>query len=677
MCGITGIVDLSGRPVRAGLLRAMNERVRHRGPDDEGFVVVEPGSGEWRAFAGPASPAAVRAALPPIEAADSLLRGSVALGHRRYSIIDLSPGGHQPLFDAGGRCCVVFNGEIYNYVEVRGKLEALGAVFRTGSDTEVIVEAYRRWGTECFAELNGMWALALYDFERRRVVLSRDRLGKLPLYWARHGETVYFASEIKSLLAVPELRSARSVNEAAVAPYLLHGLRDVDGETFFRGVHTLPAGSWAVVDHAFPASATRFWTVPGQRLREADVGADEAARRVRDLLEDSVRIRMRADVPWCVELSGGLDSSALVALSSRAAGAPVTTFTVRFPEKEWNEEEYARAVAERYGVDYRVIDSPVDNFWSEILRFTYLQEEPYHAPNLHTNQVIRRTMRAEGFKMILNGAAGDELFAGYGAYYNPYQRQNLAGGRLGTYVRAAVQRSESDRVLRSLASPLVSWARDMGTWLAGPRAAGVHGYLPGPLPRMRSVEATLHRQLYQDITRTKLPYWMRSGDKMTMGIPMESRAPFLDYRLVETAFTLPTGYLIRGGWHKWILRKALEDVLPADVVWRRVKMGFPFPWERFFDESRGLLMHLVRSAENPYVDTSRPELLLRNWRAVSFLLWYELFFNDRHALLEEMQAMAAAGQPPVDYGFVPEYLSDPVRYPAAAPRARPAMAGGA
>jgi asparagine synthase (glutamine-hydrolysing) len=358
-------------------------------------------------------------------------------------------------------------------------------------------------------------------------------------------------------------------------------------------------------------------------------------------------------------MSGGMDSSTLVALASGLSASRVTTYTVRFPEPEWNEEPFARAVAERFGVDYRVLESPSDDFWSRILAFTRLEEEPYHAPNLQTNQVIWAQMRAQGTKVSLNGAAGDEVFAGYGGYYAPAQAENLLHGRFRAYARNAWSHSEGTGRVRALSAPVGSLARAAAKGTVGAalvRARGLPRHLRGLTAALSpGAGATLSHRLREDLTNALIPYWLTSGDRGCMGVPVEVRAPFLDYRVVDYAFTLPTSYLVRDGWHKWLLRKAMEDVLPADVVWRKRKLGFPFPVERFYARSASVIDLLFARADNPYVDTSAGGASRRDWRVISFLLWYELFFNDNTSLFRELEAAAppTAGD---GWGHVPQYL---------------------
>lgn len=653
MCGIAGICDLEGRAVPAGELLDMTHAIAHRGPDDEGYILISESSSV--SYSGESSPAAVGSALPRFAPNANSFAAHIALGHRRFSIIDLSPGGHQPFFDRERSCCVVFNGEIYNYVEVARELGAKGVRFSTQSDTEVLVEAYKYWGPEAFSRLNGFWALALYDFRKRQLILSRDRIGKKPLYWTKVDSRVYFASEIKSLLEVPEVRRGRRVNDEAIYRWLAFGQKDLDFSTCFEGIHSLPSAAWTVLDKNFPGETKTFWRVPDRRLTESDVSPHDAAVTLRETLQEAVRVRLRSDVPLGVELSGGLDSSTLVALAAQAGSGKVTTYTIRFPEKQWNEEGFARSVAERYDVDYRVIDSPTENFWLDIRPFTHLEEEPYHSPNLQTNQVIWTQMRAMGTKVSLNGAGGDENFAGYSQYFLAAQIERLLSGRLRSYFGNAFSYSEGRTNIRVALNPLISLASEaLGrTGLRKPRL----GYFRGTaLPGRKSQPLTLADALYSDMTNTLMPYWLRSGDRGYMGIPLEVRAPFLDYRVIELAFQLPTGYLFRNGWHKWILRKAVEDLLPADVVWRRRKMGFPFPYERFYAENEQIIDLILDQASNPYIDLTKKRVVRDNWRVLGFVLWYEYFFNENWSMFDAIRHKAQQSAPSANYGFTPHFL---------------------
>ena len=680
MCAIAGIVNLNGRPVDAGLLRRMNDQLRHRGPDDEGYILIQQEIPSWAEYSGDHSPRVVRDAYPVLRNSHTHAHFTIGLAHRRFAIVDLTTRAHQPFFDSDGVCCVVFNGEIFNYVELRDELVKRRHNFRSASDTEVIVEAYKAWGVECFSRFNGIWAMALYDFRNKRLIVSRDRLGEIPLYWTRLQGSVYFASEIKALLVAS---SVQSVNEAPIYSYLVHGLQDMHDETFFKGISSFPAASWALLDQNFPATARRYWKAPAQRFDQREVSVSEAIRGIRETLQDAVRIRLRADVPWCATLSGGLDSSVLVALAAQSSGTKVIAHTIRFPEKQWDEEPFARAVARYCGVEHRVVDPPLHNLWHEILPFTYLAEEPYHAPNIYARQLFHRAMRSEGFKVVLVGEGGDELFAGYQRHFELQQTENLRARRFGMFLDNNLRWSETNTHVKPLLKLIIHKLKrsPLSPYLPIFRAGAdrhhseserTDGYvnLPPLTHNGDYSRTTLSDVLYDEITSTSIPYWVRTNDRMRMGIPIEGRAPFLDYRVVELALTLPVTYLIRHGWHKWIVRKAFQELLPQEVVWRKQKAGFPIPFQRFVVTSPPTIQMLLKQSRNPYVDLPLFERFAKQceqnqsewsahidwWRMVSFLLWYELFVNHNQELFARIQEEQRHSTAYVEDKFEPQFL---------------------
>ena len=681
MCAIAGIINLKGQPVDATLLRKMNEQLRHRGPDDEGYTFIRPDTGTWAEYSGGDSPRLVRESYPVLPDPYGHHSFSIGLAHRRFSIVDLTTRGHQPFFDAHRVCCLVFNGEIFNYLELRDELVKRGHLFRSASDTEVIVEAYKAWGADCFSRFNGMWTLALYDFRKKRLIISRDRLGESPLYWTKIQDSIYFASEIKALLYAS---NSWSVNEKSIHPYLANDVSYVNDETFFKGIFCVSAATWGPLDENFPSTVRRYWKAPEERLGEHEVSVPEATTRLRDTLRDAVGIRLRSEVPWCVALSGGLDSSVLLALAAQISKDPVIAHTLRFPEKQWDEEWFARAVARHCGVEHRVVEPPLHNFWHEIIPFTYLQEEPYHAPNIYTRQLLHRSMRTEGFKVVLVGEGGDELFAGYKKYFRFFQTENLLAHRFGVFLNNSLRWSETNTHVKPLATLIMGKVKSGLRELFLPtRKDGYRNrhkeserndeYLNRP-PFLRNegfAQQTLSKLLYDDVTSIRIPYWVRTNDRMRMGIPLEGRSPFLDYRVVELALTLPVTYLIRNGWHKWIVRKAFQELLPKEVVWRKQKSGFPVPLHRFFLTSPPIIRALFQQLSNPHVDlTSFEEFAnyrsrtrrrewgahIDRWRMTSFLLWYELFMNHNLKLFSRIREELGDGTDYVDDKFVPAFL---------------------
>lgn len=635
MCGIAGVYSFTGpRQELAHKIYRMTDLLRHRGPDDEGYLLVDTKGQKVRPAAGTDTVVEVRERTPLVTEIDDQ-DCDLAFGHRRFAIIDLSAGGHQPFVSEDRRLCGVFNGLIYNYKEVRQQLASRGVVFQTDSDTEVLWRAYAYWGDRCFEKLNGTWAVAIYDLERRELLLCRDRLGKRPIYYYHDSACFYFASEIKPLLR--EAGVSVRVNDRAVFEFLAGGRRDTDSTTFFLDIRSVPAGTVMRVTSNGKTSAARFWELPQCRERKPSVHTPAvAAEELRALLEDAVRIRLRADVPLGVELSGGLDSSSIAALASTLHPRPLDCYTVEFPQPQWNEEPFARRVATHFGLNYHVVRSPDQWFWSDAQKFVELHEEPFHSPNLHTQQSVWRLMHTAGIRVILYGAGGDELFAGYRKeYFYRYLTQLLKRGHLGRFLSNFVGFSE----LSPLEMAAKALRNSMGT---DHSAAGlwqsVLGHRLKKFTRQAAGDGSVESQLYLNMVQLKMPYWLRSNDKNSLAIPVEVRAPLLDYRIVEFAFRLPVEWLIRGGWLKWILRKAMEDLLPAEITWRRRKMGYPFPLRDWLQESISMVRATIRQSDNPYIDKTlveenlecwiqdHPELL---WRILILELWHKRFVRQR------------------------------------------------
>ena len=628
----------------------MSSSIAHRGPDDEGFVFARRDSDYAEMFSSLRSPATVAAHWPPLAIDWQTNSHHIGMAHVRYSIIDLSPAGHQPMRSQCGNVYLTFNGEIYNYVELRDELKAQGFEFHTQSDTEVLLMGYLAWGDRVFSRLNGFFAVALYDRRKRAVLLARDRLGVAHLYVHRDpAKGVHWASEIKALLAAGCVDAAE-VDISAVSDFVLFNRRDRGG-TFWRQAEDFPPAHFAWLDGSGTWNPQRYWSLPPHRLTPSDLSVSEAAGGLRGLLCDALTLRLRADVPVAFELSGGMDSSALVGLAAGALGRKFTTCTIEFDEAHSNEEPFARAVAQRYPdqIDYRVSKPPRAHFWQEANDFVWLQEEPFHSPNLHTNQHLRRLFKNEGIDVVITGAAGDEMLAGYADdYMGPYLRHLLAHGELACFWHE-MRSSTEIPMRRSMAGLVMDIALSeedralFGKWRTGEFQLLKKVLRPQVMvaslrkPSLKS-ESTFHGRTLANMTHRLMNYWLRSGAKSDYGIPIESRAPFLDYRVVEYCCQLPPEYLIHDGWHKYVLREAVKDYLPDEVTWRRKKMGFPFPYREWLLASREVAKKNAAGVDCPYLDTTalfaNYDALVKVapitlWRLLSVMLWWRRVIENR------------------------------------------------
>ncbi len=569
MCGISGIFDLeTARPVDADLLRAMNDVQRHRGPDDDGFH-VEPG---------------------------------VGLGHRRLSIIDLSTG-HQPLYNEDDSVVVVFNGEIYNFMELRDELERCGHRFRTRTDTEVILHGWEQWGRDCVRRFRGMFAFALWDRNREELFLARDRLGKKPLYYAiLPGGWLVLASELKGLLRHPAVR--REVDPCAVEEYFALGYV-ADPRSILTSVAKLPAASTLVLKRGARVPVPQaYWDV--SFARPAQIGEAAAIDALLERLQESVRLRMIADVPVGAFLSGGVDSSGVVALMARASSQPVNTCSISFGEPAYNEAAHAARVAQALGTRHFVEQVDPEDF-SLVDRLSAIYDEPFaDSSALPTYRVCE--LARKHVKVALSGDGGDEVFAGYRRYrWHMREEQvrnllppGLRGPLFGALARlypkadwaprflrakttfAALARSSVEAYFDSLA--ITTGAARSRLFSARQRAA-LQGY--SAVDIVRDIERRLDgvdrlsQIQYIDIKTYLVGDILTKVDRASMANSLEVRVPILDHEFIEWATTLPPDLRLRGGDGKYVFKKAVARQVPPEVVYRP-KMGFAVPLAKWF-----------------------------------------------------------------------------------------------
>ena len=559
MCGIYGILRLDGCPVDPGQLEPMGRLIVHRGPDDGGVHI----------------------------------EGPCAIGMRRLSIIDLS-GGHQPMSSADGQVWLVCNGEIYNFRELRRELETRGHRFTSHSDSEVVLYAYIEYGDSFVDRLNGMFAFALWDARRGRLLVGRDRLGIKPLYIAELPGALAFASEAKSLLELPGID--RAIDPAAVASYLQLGYVPAP-QSIFRGIRKLPPATVVTAEKGRVVER-RYWRVPTQVDRSATEG--EWVDRIRASIERSVRMQMVSDVPLGAFLSGGIDSSAVVAFMAKASAMPVKTYAIGFEgsraDAYYNELPYARRVAQLFGTEHREIVVKPDVV-SLLPRLLWHMDEPVSDTAFITTFLVSEFARRD-VTVILSGVGGDELFGGYRRYLGNHYQSYFA--RLPSWLRSGAaaigERLPSDRhspVLNALrlakgflASTDLTFEERYGAYVqvfspdAAERLLRVNG--AGRYDAMASAfrlaqgDDALNRMMVVD-AETQLPDdLLLLTDKMSMATSLECRVPLLDHELVELAATIPEEIKIRNGRLKHAMKLALADVLPSDILDRK-KRGFGTP----------------------------------------------------------------------------------------------------
>jgi asparagine synthase (glutamine-hydrolysing) len=593
MCGIAGVVG--ARASDLAPVVAMTAALRHRGPDDEGYFLADTRNGRHWAFRGRDTAPAV--SHPPLPAA---FRDGVdlALGHRRLAIVDLSPGGHGPMASPDGSTWITYNGEVYNHVELKEELKGKGHRFRTTSDTEVLLASYAEWGPDALHRWNGMWAFALYDARRRVLFCARDRFGVKPFhYYHDEGSLFAFASEIKGLLAHP--RVPRRPHEPSLAAFLVRGDVDQSDQTFFAGVSSLPPGHRLSLDlRSRKLTVERWYALPAPEPRPGDPA------ELRGLLEDAVRLRLRSDVDVGSCLSGGLDSSSIVALTASLRGASPNgrhrSFSVVYDDPGLREEPYVTDVVAATGVEGVRTTPTAAELLRDLPSLVRHQDEPFASLGLYSQWRVMALARKEGVKVLLDGQGADEVLAGYHYHYGPYLAEVAGTQGLGRALREAARSHVATGrplwfflgLIAYHALPLPGAIRDRAR-----SGMATHGLLPRRLldPALGALvdggggerhrpRRSLVEERRAAILKTSLPALLRYEDRSSMAFGIEARTPYLDYRLVERALALPAGDLIRAGWTKSLLREAMAGRLPESVRRRRDKLGFASPEIRWLGE---------------------------------------------------------------------------------------------
>jgi asparagine synthase (glutamine-hydrolysing) len=550
MCGILGIVSSS--PLDRSRLSAMNETLEHRGPDDAGIWISE----DQRQ----------------------------GLAHRRLSILDLSPLGRNPMHWDEGRLRITYNGEIYNFQELRHELEACGYKFKSNTDTEVVLAAYDRWGVHCLRRLIGMFAFGIWDSGRRRLFLARDRVGQKPLYYAEYSGRFTFASELKALLADPEF--PRAIETDAICMYLRYGYVPAPF-TAFRHARKLPPAHYALYE-AGRFSSARYWDpVTIATSRQTDVDESEAIRTLEHLLRDSVRRQMISDVPIGAFLSGGIDSSLVVALMREQSAERVKTFTVRFENPEFNEADHSLAVAKSLGTEHYEETCGIEEMMGIVDLLPDYFDEPFADSSAIPTYLLSKLTR-QHVTVALSGDGGDELFFGYERYHNYANSIALVESSrpmTGTPCTVA-ELMPDDRFQDATETELDKYAHWHTSW----KISEIEAMMARAVPQSPA-HYEMRRRLKRFSPAERAPMLdlvtylpediLTKVDRASMAASLEARAPFLDHRVVEFSLSLPLGLKWRREQSKWILRRILYDRVPRELL-ERPKMGFSVPLADWF-----------------------------------------------------------------------------------------------
>lgn len=634
MCGIGGLVLSPPGPVKPEWTCGFLDHLQHRGPDDAG----------WFSF--------YRGTLREgCDVQQDVLAESL-LVHRRLSILDLSPAGHQPMGTPDGRYWITYNGELYNYIELREELKALGYTFQSHSDTEVLLAAYRQWGRGVLDRLVGMFAFAILDVESRRLFLARDFFGIKPLYYAFWRDGFVFASEIRPLLGLPGV--TRDVNAQRLYDYLCVGITDYGDETMFAQVKQLPAAHCMELslDDPKTASVARYWNV--DLTRRTDLSFEEAAGRLRELFIESVCLHLRSDVPIGCALSGGIDSSSIVSVMRLLdSKLEIHAFSYIADDPRLSEERWVDIVGKDKQLVVHKVQLGSEELQADLDSLIERQGEPFMSTSMYAQWRVFQTARKAGVKVMLDGQGADELLGGYAKHRAAMLSGLVRRGRFGDAKRLALASSPSGgwrgEILRAAARSVPPWMQAimrrltsgdaMPSWVNA-RWFERHGVGEND-SSVRSGKRSLRQELHRTLTETSLPMLLHYEDRNSMAFSIESRVPFLTPAIASFVLSLPEDHLIGlDGTSKHVFRQAMRGIVPDQILDRRDKVGFPTPERDWLNAQRSFVERTLNSEaagsigafnmneilpEWEQMVQGRRQMDFRVWRWLNVILWSQRY----------------------------------------------------
>lgn len=597
MCGITGIINRNGLPVDQQAIQHLNDQVKHRGPDGAGVFCAK----------------------------------NIGLGHRRLSIIDLTDAGHQPMSTA--HLTITYNGEVYNYIELREELKSLGVTFHTDSDTEVILAAYQVWGTDCTTRFNGMWAFAIHDAQNQIVFCSRDRFGIKPFYYYLSDSIFAFGSEIKQLLDFP---AARVADLNKISNYLIFGETEHFDTTFFANIKKLPASHsliYNLKDNTINLQKYYDITIHPEYARLSE---EEAKAKFLELMQSSVALRMRSDVVVGACLSGGLDSSTIVGLAASMVPAhSFQTINAKSVDKSLDESHFAAMVANHCQTQLITIEPDESDFINTVEKVVAIQEEPVMSPSVVFQYHVFKGAKAQKCIVMLDGQGGDENLLGYSYHVAPFL---LSQGWKNFWknLKIIADNSSASRrgILMHVLFSIFYKIPNLPLYIRRK-----HPYFSDALIQLRNGRERAERYAQfragpvwkwqkREMIAGSIPSLLRYEDKNSMANSIETRLPFLDFRVVEFCLSIAPTLKIKEGWSKYILRTAMGNFLPKEILWRKAKLGFNAPVEVWLNNKEFILAEIKNSAiVRKYVNLSLFDFKNKDmvWRLYNIALWEKIF----------------------------------------------------
>jgi asparagine synthase (glutamine-hydrolysing) len=598
MCGISVIVGEVNSIIEQGDIKAITDKIIHRGPDAEGYYFFE----------------------------------NVAFGHRRLSILDLSDAGSQPM-EYRKNYIITYNGEIYNYVELRDELKDLGYTFESDSDTEVILAAYCEWGYNCLDKFNGMFAFAILDKIKKDVFLARDRFGVKPLYYSQNSGKFVCGSELKQLIK----EKNNKVNIDVLTEYMLTNVDNHTMDTYFDGIYSLLPGHFMVFDINTTIYTIEKWYFLNKI--EMNKNIKEATGLYKKLFDSSIGLRLRSDVKVGTCLSGGLDSSSIAAIASKlysdASNERFTAIHAKSVERESDESHYAKLVAEAMNLELHIVTPSTKEFINLIDEVVYTQEEPFPDTSIFMSYFVSKKAKEIGCKVLLNGQGGDEVLLGYERYLTaPFNNLNI----FSFFKQFYLQSNKNSLKLGRLFLMYIYF----NSLIIRTRSLKRKSYLKNKIKSSFNFNTlkessnasnnVVDFQIYE-ITNLQLPHLLRYEDRNSMRNSIESRVPFLDYRIVEAGISFPLKHKIFNGWTKYILRKSMDNILPKEITWRKSKLGFNAPDKTWLEGYSDTMLSLVKKSDLLNEIAQMDELvkeyhtlpITERWKYYNIAKWEKIF----------------------------------------------------
>jgi len=667
MCGIVGILNLVDKSISLEIIIKMANVLKHRGPDDEGYVLINTNNMDYMPIGGNDTPNDVYLSSTLYSPKSKIFptnintKYNLAFGHRRLSILDLSPKGHQPMCNEDGTVWMVYNGEIYNYIEIRDILINKGHKIISNTDTEIAIHSYEEWGIDCLNKFNGMWAFALWDSSNRVLFCARDKFGIKPLYYYLDTNKFLFSSEIKGLLVA---NIKRKPNDKVIYDYLVNGLVDYSENTFFEGIKQLKPGHYLLFDLSSKnVEVKRYYDI--KLSNKKSILPDKYySSKFRHLLDDSVRLRLRSDVPVGFCLSGGLDSSSIVCIATDHVDKKVRTFSGIYEEEKYSEKEFIDGVVKKTSIYPEYVIVRPQGLLDSLKDIIYYLEEP-SCKGVYAQWKVFELIKKSGTKVVLDGQGGDELLAGYDWYIHIFYRSLIEELKILKFLKELYSfvRLRTDSLKQSILYTfdilklllLDLLPLDFRTKMLRSINVGSHYWLNKHFAKSINIDYSdlkvfkhanyFDRNWYLLLTKTNLPALLRYEDKISMAHSVETRLPFLDYRLVEFAFSMPEDKKISVGITKYVLRDAMYGILPEIVRNRMDKKGFYTTPESIWYAShlKNYIYKIINSNSfkmRKYFDVERvkegfethckgkknlEELI---WRWINLELWMQIFIDD-------------------------------------------------